>query len=67
MHEEREGEEEEKEGVVRQGEGGRGAQREGQNSEKGGGGIKREGLFCLSCLVPPESPLLYGEALLHTE
>lgn len=24
-------------------------------------GIKREGLF-LSCLVPPESPLLYGEA-----
>lgn len=29
-------------------------------------GIKREGLF-LSCLVPPESPLLYGEALLRTE
>lgn len=40
LHEEREGEEEEKEGVVRQGEGGREAQREGQNSEKGGGGSR---------------------------
>lgn len=50
----------EKEGVVRQGEGGREAQREGQNSEEGGD--QEGGSLCLCCLVPPESPLLYGKA-----
>lgn len=65
LHEERRGNHRSG-GGVRQAEGGREAQREGQNSGEGG---DQEGGSVLSHLpiVPLESPLLYGETELRTK